>query len=67
MEKEKTNEKPNLEVRDPSAAYHSKCDLLKREIPDYVWEDVRIGMEQFERGECRPIELFLKKQIKINI
>lgn len=61
MKKEKTNEKPSLDAREPIAAYHSKCDLLKREIPEYVWTDVRIGMEQFERGECRSIELFLKK------
>lgn len=52
MDEKKEDKKENSEVREPMATYHTKADMLAREVPDYVWEDIRIGMEQYRRGEC---------------
>lgn len=60
MDNKKENKKENSEVREPVAAYHTKANMLSREIPDYVWEDVRIGMEQYKRGECMDAFDFLR-------
>lgn len=60
MDKKKEDKKENSEVREPIATYHTKTDMLAREIPDYVWKDVRIGMEQYHRGEYIDAFEFLK-------
>lgn len=44
--------------------YHTKADMLLREVPDYVWEDIRIGMEQYRRGECIDAFEFIKSRRK---
>lgn len=36
MDKKKEDKKENSEVREPIATYHTKTDMLAREIPDYV-------------------------------
>lgn len=51
MNEKKEDKKENSEVREPMATYHTKADMLAREVPDYVWEDIRIGMKQYRRGE----------------
>ena len=38
----------------------STTNVQNRQIPDYVQEDVRIGLEQYERGECEDAWAFLK-------
>ena len=60
MDKKKENKEENSIAKEPMAAYHTKADMLAREIPDYVWEDVRIGMEQYKRGECTDAFEFLR-------
>lgn len=60
MDKKKENKEENSEVREPMATYYTKADMLARDIPDYVWEDVRIGMEQYRRGECTDAFEFLR-------
>ena len=49
------------EMHEPVAAYGKPSETVQDVIPDYVWEDVRIGLEQYRRGECRTMEEFLKK------
>ena len=45
-----------------STVFSSKpSETVQDVVADYVWEDVRIGMEQYRRGECRSVEEFLKK------
>lgn len=61
MDEKKEDKKENSEVREPMATYHTKADMLAREVPDYVWEDIRIGMEQYSQGKCRPVNDFLAK------
>ena len=41
--------------------YRKPSETVQDVVADYVWEDVRIGMEQYRRGECRSVEEFLKK------
>lgn len=60
MDKKKENKKESSEVREPMTTYHTKADMLARDIPDYVWEDVRIGMEQYRRGEYTDAFEFLR-------
>lgn len=33
--------------------------VQNRQMPDYVREDVRIGLEQYERGKCEDAWAFL--------
>ena len=49
------------EMHEPVAAYGKTSETVQNVIPDYVWEDVRIGLEQYRRGECRTMEEFLRK------
>lgn len=58
---EEKNKKENDKVKEPMATYYTKSMLLDREIPDYIWEDVRIGLEEYNRGECKPVSEFLAK------
>ena len=55
------DKKGNDKVEEPMAAYYTKSMLLSREIPDYVWEDVRIGLEEYARGEYKSISEYLTK------
>ncbi len=64
MEKSKIYKKlENLkaEMHEPVATYGKPSETVQDVVADYVWEDVRIGMEQYRRGECRSVEEFLKK------
>ena len=64
MEKPKIYRKSEdlkTEMHEPVAAYGKPSETVQNVIPDYVWEDVRIGLEQYRRGECRGVEEFLKK------
>lgn len=49
------------EMHEPVATYGKPSETVQDVVADYVWEDVRIGMEQYRRGECRSVEEFLKK------
>lgn len=60
MDKKEDN-KDKKEVREPAATYQTKAAMLAREIPDYVLEDIRIGIEQYRQGECKPVSEFLAK------
>lgn len=64
MEKPKIYRKSEdlkAEMHEPVAAYGKLSETVQDVVADYVWEDVRIGMEQYRRGECRSVEEFLKK------
>ena len=52
---EENNEQNKVE--EPAAKYQVKT---QRTIPDYVLEDIRVSLEQFERGECEDAITFLK-------
>lgn len=57
----KEQETVSLSAAEPVAAYGTNvANAAEREIPDYVWEDVRIGLEQYERGEYSDAWDFLK-------
>ena len=49
------------EMHEPVATYGKPSETVQDVVADYVWADVRIGMEQYRRGECRSVEEFLKK------
>ena len=34
---------------------------VSADVPEYVWEDVHIGMQQYQQGMCISINEFLKK------
>ena len=64
MEKSKIYKKLEdlkAEMHEPVATYGKPSETVQDVVADYVWEDVRIGMEQYRRGECRSVEEFLKK------
>lgn len=64
MEKSKIYKKLEdlkAEMHEPVATYGKLSETVQDVVADYVWEDVRIGMEQYRRGECRSVEEFLKK------
>ena len=64
MEKSKIYKKLEdlkAEMHEPVATYGKPSETVQDVVADYVWEDVRIGMEQYKRGECRSVEEFLKK------
>lgn len=64
MEKSKIYKKLEdlkAEMHEPVATYGKQSETVQDVVADYVWEDVRIGMEQYRRGECRSVEEFLKK------
>ncbi len=64
MEKSKIYKKLEdlkAEMHEPVATYGKPSETVQDVVADYVWEDVRIGMEQCRRGECRSVEEFLKK------
>lgn len=64
MEKSKIYKKLEdlkAEMHEPVATYGKSSETVQDVVADYVWEDVRIGMEQYRRGECRSVEEFLKK------
>lgn len=64
MEKSKIYKKLEdlkAEMHEPVATYGKPSETVQDVVVDYVWEDVRIGMEQYRRGECRSVEEFLKK------
>lgn len=50
-------------AKEQVGAYYSSMSYTK-EIPDYVKEDIRIGLEQYKRGECRSISSFMNKYEK---
>ena len=49
------------EAHEPAVAYENRPETIQDAISEYVWEDIRIGMKQYERGECRRVEDFLKR------
>lgn len=49
------------EAHEPIVSYGNRPETIQDTISEYVWEDIRIGMEQYERGECRRVEDFLKR------
>lgn len=64
MEKSKIYKKLEdlkAEMHEPVATYGKPSETVQDVVADYVWEDVKIGMEQYRRGECRSVEEFLKK------
>lgn len=64
MEKSKIYKKLEdlkAEMHEPVATYGKPSETVQDVVADYVWEDVRIGIEQYRRGECRSVEEFLKK------
>ena len=64
MEKSKIYKKLEdlkAKMHEPVATYGKPSETVQDVVADYVWEDVRIGMEQYRRGECRSVEEFLKK------
>lgn len=64
MEKSKIYKKLEdlkAEMHEPVATYGKPSETVQDVVADYVWEDVRIGMEQYRREECRSVEEFLKK------
>ena len=49
-------------VKEPDVCYGQVAtEACGVDIAEYVWEDVRIGMEQYKRGECNSVSSFLKK------
>lgn len=50
-------------AKEQEAAYYASMSYTK-ETPDYVKEDIRIGLEQYKRGECRSISSFMNKYEK---
>ncbi|NDV81485.1 hypothetical protein [Bacteroides sp. 51] len=59
-EEEKEELQENM-LNEPSPVYKKSYSLADRPIPEYVLEDFRIGMEQYERGEFLEMEEFLEK------
>ena len=47
-------------AKEQEAAYYSSMSYTK-EAPDYVKEDIRIGLEQYKRGECHSVSSFMNK------
>ncbi len=54
----KEQEISRMSVREPIVDV--TINAQNRQIPDCVQEDVRIGLEQYERGECEDAWAFLK-------
>lgn len=48
-------------AKEPETSYCSVSALYEKEIPAYVKEDIRIGMEEYSKGECRSVSSFMSK------
>lgn len=48
-------------LNEPSPTYKKGYTLADRPIPPHIMEDIRISMEQYERGECTDVFEFLEE------
>lgn len=48
-------------AKEPEIAYLNKKASEQQEIPDYVWEDLEIGLNQYQRGEYISADNLLNK------
>lgn len=59
--------KDNNIAKEPEAIYQIQRTVdSKSDIPEYVWEDLKVGLEQYQRGEYISAENLLKR-IKFGI
>ncbi|GEM_PF-5197502 len=50
MKEKKKNS--DLVVREPVVSYQTEnLRTAQTVIPEYIWEDLRVGLEQYKRGE----------------
>lgn len=54
----KEQETDKMSVGEPVA--DAAISVQNRQMPDFVQEDIRIGLEEYERGECEDAWAFLK-------
>lgn len=49
-------------VNDSSVAYQTSSSTLEEHsLPAHVLEDIRLGLEQYARGECRSVNEYMAK------
>lgn len=61
LPEEKLTESKN-EMNEPSTVYQtSSTTAFDQDLPIHVLEDIRIGLEQYKRGECRSVSEYMAK------
>lgn len=48
-------------AKEPETSYYSASSLYDKEMPSHVKEDIRMGMEQYSKGEYRSVSSFMSK------
>lgn len=55
-------EEGNNIVNESSIVYQTSSEISEeRSLPDHVLEDIRTGLEQYAKGECRSVNEYMAK------